>query len=374
MSFVTRFARSSIPLLNRYPRLKEAAKAVDIAAARVNYSVAALVPAVMQPSPRQLTIAVTAHCNLRCAGCRYGRDFMKGEQLSLAEVKEAFEDAYRAGVSKVRLYGGEPLLHPELAQMVKAAKRIGLSPYVTSNGILLNQKVDALYEAGLRLVTIGFYGFDVENVSYAGRSTYAESLERSLSYVRDRYGSDIELQLNFVAMGPTCRGQIWREAWALAKKYDMYFHIDLSSYSTPFFIKDSEAGLGVLPGDQPWVDLMVRELLEYKDKDPKRFLHSHEFIRSIPDWLFLGADMRVPCDANQHLWIGADGTVQLCDTAFVLGNIKSQRLESLLFSKEHRNASVEAFQLKCPNCTCRAEGRIQKHAASLRKYQDDRIG
>lgn len=225
---------------------------------------------------------------------------------------------------------------------------------------------------GFDSVTIGFYGFDVENVSYAGRRTYAESLDRALAYVRRRYGPDVELQLNFVAMGPTCRGKKWREAWDFAAKYDMYFHIDLSSYSTPFFIKDTDAGLAVTPEDRPDVDLMITELLEYKRAAPSRFLHSLEFIRSIPDWLFLGPEMRVPCDANQHIWIGADGTVQLCDTAFVLGNIKTQKLGDILYSKVHKNACVDAVQLKCPNCTCRAEGRIQKHAASLKRYGDDR--
>ena len=50
------------------------------------------------------------------------------------------------------------------------------------------------------------------------------------------------LQLNFIAMGPTCRAKIWREAWDLARRFDMHFHVDLISYSVPFFLGDTEAG------------------------------------------------------------------------------------------------------------------------------------
>jgi hypothetical protein len=49
-----------------------------------------------------MTIAVTAFCNLRCAGCRYGRSFMPGAQLPLRLVQDALIDA-RASEAEVHL-------------------------------------------------------------------------------------------------------------------------------------------------------------------------------------------------------------------------------------------------------------------------------
>ena len=369
MSIAERFVQHARPFLEDRPALKAIAKGIDTSAARASHSIAASFPKVIRPKPRQLTIAITAHCNLRCIGCRYGRDFMLGEQLSVSEVCAALDDAFAAGVSTVRFYGGEPLVHPGLKEMVAHAQKLGLRSYITSNGILLKQKIDELYDAGLRLVTIGFYGFEVENTPYAQRSTYSESLERSLTYVRERYGQTIELQLNFVAMGPTCRNKVWRDAWKLAERYGMFLHVDLVSFSTPFFLSDKQAGIALTADDRSVLDEMVRDLLTYKDLVEDRVPHSREFIRSIPDWLLKQEAMCVPCDAYQNLWIGADGTVQLCDTALELGSIKKQRLSEIVFSDAHRRASRDAFLLNCPNCICNPESRIQKHAPSMRKYR-----
>lgn len=368
MKIPGRVARYALSHLERRPHIKAAVKAVDLNATRAIHSAAALVPPLIRPQPRLLTVAITAHCNLRCAGCRYGRDFMQGAQLSVTEVSEILQASRTAGVLRTRLYGGEPLLHPDLADMIASARSLGISPYLTSNGVLLDQKIDKLYAAGLRLVTIGFYGFEQNGAGYAGRSSYLERLNQSLSYTRSRYGKDLELQLNYVAVKPTCKAETWRAAWRLANKYDMHFHVDLSSYSTPFFVKDADVDLALTEEDRPQIEKMVGEMLAYKDADPRRFLHSKHFIRSIPDWLILGANMRVPCDAYQHIWVGADGTVQLCDTAFPLGNIRTESFESILFSRAHKGAAIDAFRLKCPNCTCHADARIRKHLPSVRKY------
>ena len=96
--------------------------------------------------------------------------------------------------------------------------------------------------------------------------------------------------------------------------------------------------------------------------------HTERFLRSVPDWLLLGKDMRVPCDAYQLLWVGADGSVQLCDVAFPLGNLHAKRLSAILFGREHRQAARDGFALKCPNCTCKCDSRISKHAPSYRRY------
>jgi hypothetical protein len=46
--------------------------------------------------------------------------------------------------------------------------------------------------------------------------------------------------------------------------------------------------------------------------------------------------MRVSCDAHKLIWIGADGTVQLCYAAFELGNLYERPLREILFQGAHR--------------------------------------
>ena len=54
----------------------------------------------------------------------------------------------KSGSTTVRLYGGEPLLHRDLPKMVEHAVALGLRVDVSTNGILLKEKVDDLYGAG----------------------------------------------------------------------------------------------------------------------------------------------------------------------------------------------------------------------------------
>jgi len=95
--------------------------------------------------------------------------------------------------------------------------------------------------------------------------------------------------------------------------------------------------------------------------DPEHVKESPLAIYSIPEWLLKGSEMRVPCDARKLLWVGADGTVQLCYAAFPLGNLNELRLRDMLFTTEHHQAARDAFDLNCPNCHCERGSRIAKH-------------
>ena len=351
-----------------HPAIKDALRQAETRLGLVQHTIAQVAPAVIRPRPRRLTVAITAHCNLRCTGCKYGRDFMPGAQLSLHKVRELLDDAKASGVELVRLYGGEPLLHPDLPAMVRHAVDLGLATYVTTNGTLLRQKIGPLYDAGLRNLTIGFYGTHQDYEAYVNRGNSFRRLQASVAAVRDRYGSAVSMQLNFLIMRPACNLPALYAAWDFSRRYDMTFHTDLIHYSLPYFTDGTEGNLQFTQADLPMIKQFVEALVQLKQIDPKRVRDSLESIRSIPDWLLKRSDMRVPCDAHNLLWVGADGTVQLCYVTFRLGNINDTPLRDLLFGQQHRQAAKDAFQLNCPNCHCERNSRIQKHLPSLLKY------
>jgi molybdenum cofactor biosynthesis enzyme MoaA len=293
---------------------------------------------------------------------------MPGEQLSLEEVCTLLDDAKAAGVELVRLYGGEPLLHRDLPEMVRHAVDIGLPTYITTNGMLLRQKIDALFAAGLRNITIGFYGTGEDYNAYVQRHDPFKRLLEGLDYARERYGKALSLQLNYLVMRPSCRIEALHDAWAIVEKYDMTLNTDLIHYSLPYFTDGTEGDLQFRQEDRPIIREFVAELAQLKRAQPSRVRESLVSIHSIPDWLLKGPDMRVPCDVNKLIWVGADGTVQLCYVTFKLGNIRERRLRDMLFTPEHRAAAQNSFQLNCPNCHCEREARIQKHIPSRLRY------
>jgi len=360
--------RVTRPMLHRHPRVKQALQSADTALSRLHHTAAAAVPALIRPQPRQLTVAVTAACTLRCKGCRYGRDFMLGERFSLPMMRDLLDDAKQAGVNRVRLYGGEPMLHPKLPEMIRHSIGLGMDTYLTSNATLLEDRIDELWDAGLRWMTIGFYGIGAKYDSYTQRDGHYDKLRRGLDKTRAKYGDEFEMQLNFVLIRSTCNLAALKEAWDFAQRYGLYFHLDLYGYSMPFFTDGDEGVVAFTPEDRPQVEEVTRELVRLKTAFPERFPQSLALVRSVTDWLLRGPEMRVPCDAYQLLWVGADGTVQLCDVTFKLGNLHETRLKDMLFGGTHRQACRDGFQLKCPNCTCKSDSRILKHAASMQAY------
>ncbi|HVS17724.1 MAG TPA: radical SAM protein, partial [Planctomycetota bacterium] len=217
------------------PGLRRALVEAETLSELARHSLAGKLPQLIRPRTRKLTVAITAYCNLRCIGCRYGRDFMPGRQLSLEMVRDLLDDGRAGGAEVVRLYGGEPLLHPDLPAMVRHATELGLTTYVTTNGVLLEERLDELVDAGLRDLTFGFYGTGAEYDEYVQRTGRFERVERGLAAARERYGDMLSLQLNFLIMRPSCNPESLAAAWDFACRYDMSFHTDLVHYSLPYF-------------------------------------------------------------------------------------------------------------------------------------------
>lgn len=328
-------------------------------------------PSVVRARTEKITVAVTAHCNFRCIGCRYGRDFMPGAQLPLHIVEDLLEDAHAAGVPAVRLYGGEPLLHPDLPAMFEKAQSLGIGAYLTTNALILDRRIDALHAAGLRKATIGFYGTGAAFDDYVQRGGRYERLLESLHSTRARYGPDtLALQFNFLLHRGTCDIDSFERARAIAERFDARMQIDIVHYSLPYFQEGPERNLQFRDRDADRLNRMAEHLVRLKAAKPDLLTESAASLASIPDWALKTDRMRVPCDAGKLLWVGADGSVKLCYVTFDLGNLHQTRLRDLIGTSRHHDHARSAFRLDCPNCHCERGARVMKHAPSARLYRE----
>ncbi|MBV9842105.1 MAG: radical SAM protein [Sphingomonadaceae bacterium] len=326
-------------------------------------------PGLIRARTEKITIAITAHCNLRCRGCRYGRDFMPGAQLPYEIVERLIEDAAAAKVPAVRLYGGEPLLHPDVVRMVEASNRLGVGCYMTTNALILDRKIEALHAAGLRKLTIGYYGEGGAFDDYVQRPGRFDRLIESLTNTRRLFGPDeLEIQLNFLLSRRSATIAAVEQVRAFAERFDARIHMDVVHYSLPYFQEGEDRELQFRPEDRPAVDRVIDHMLAIKASQPELLTESAAALASFADWALLQEEMRVPCDARKLLWVGADGSVMLCYVTFPLGNLHEKRLSEILYNPAHHQAARDAFQLHCPNCHCEAASRIEKHGPSFRKY------
>jgi cyclic pyranopterin phosphate synthase len=126
-----------------------------------------------------LRISVTDRCNLRCTYCMPEEVvFMdRQELLTFEEIVHFVRLAAPLGIDKIRLTGGEPLVRRDLPRLVRmlvevpGIRDIGL----TTNGILLAEQAQALYDAGLRRINISLDTLDPERFR---QLTRRDGLER----------------------------------------------------------------------------------------------------------------------------------------------------------------------------------------------------
>ena len=97
--------------------------------------------------------AINNACNARCDFCNFSLDRLPKETWKFVERDGAFDAIdilWREGIRYLILFGGEPLLHPDVVSIVRKARDTGLTVLLISNGARLTPgKIRELTEAGI---------------------------------------------------------------------------------------------------------------------------------------------------------------------------------------------------------------------------------
>ena len=116
---------------------------------------------------RDLRISVTDRCNFRCRYCmpreRFGEEHTflpRRAYLSFDEIEKVVLACKPLGLEKVRITGGEPLLRPDLPDLVSKLSAAGVETALTTNASLLSDQAERLAEAGLDRVTVSLDALD----------------------------------------------------------------------------------------------------------------------------------------------------------------------------------------------------------------------
>src|SRR5262245_9688240 len=93
---------------------------------RIPHRALPLLPAQAALPPRSVRVSVTDRCDFACTYCRPSRNdgYVEG-RLMVPAWHTMFEGLRRAGVQRVRLTGGEPLIHPEIVAIVAHLAALG---------------------------------------------------------------------------------------------------------------------------------------------------------------------------------------------------------------------------------------------------------
>ena len=114
---------------------------------------------------RNLRVSLTDRCNLRCTYCM-PNDFAawlpSDHQLTTDELVRVIEIAVKEGINEVRLTGGEPLLRPDIVEIVARINAIENAPTLTmtTNALTLEKVAKPLADAGLTRINISLDTLD----------------------------------------------------------------------------------------------------------------------------------------------------------------------------------------------------------------------
>ncbi|RLG39777.1 MAG: GTP 3',8-cyclase MoaA, partial [Thermoproteota archaeon] len=148
-----------------------------------------------------LRISVNHECNLNCFFCHAEGYRVEDKELMTPEdISQLVEILAEFGIRSVKLTGGEPLLRDDLEEIVAGIKRVRRVEDIglTTNGVLLEDRIESLVEAGLDRVNVNIPSLD--RAMYR-RITGADVLEKVLRGVEKSLSSGVKrLKINRVML------------------------------------------------------------------------------------------------------------------------------------------------------------------------------
>jgi len=123
----------------------------------------------------------TLRCNLRCRHCGSSCEAKSPvDELSHEEILRVVDEIAQDFDPRrifVSITGGEPLLRPDLYDVVERMSRVGMRSCIVTNGTLLGAcEAARLFDCGMRTVTVSVDGAREQHEAVRGKGTYRKTL------------------------------------------------------------------------------------------------------------------------------------------------------------------------------------------------------
>ena len=150
---------------------------------------------------QNLRVSLTAACNYACTYC-----VPNGKRLLASSDEMSGEDTIKAisllietaGIKKVRLTGGEPLLSNKFDLVATQINQLGLNDVsITTNGQLLPRKIKVISESGFRRVNVSLATLNAAYFRQIARSGDLETVLRGIQMLQE---VGIAVKINMVPM------------------------------------------------------------------------------------------------------------------------------------------------------------------------------
>jgi len=227
-------------------------------------------------------------CNLACEYCNEYDDFSK--PVPTESMFQRVDKLGELGTSVVTISGGEPLLHPELDEIIRRIRKNGSIAGLITNGYLLTaERIEKLNRAGLEWLQISIDNVTPDEVSKKSLKVLDRKLQLLAEY------ADFHVNINSVVGGGVRNPQ---DALTIGKRA-----LELGFSSTIGIIHDGGGQL------QPLGEEERRVYHEMKAMEKRSFTR----VNSFQDNIAQGRPNQWRCRAGaRYLYICEDGLVHYC--------------------------------------------------------------
>lgn len=144
--------------------------------------------------PVMAHIVPIRRCNLACAYCNEYDDYSK--PVPIETMKQRVDDLHRLGTTIVTISGGEPILHPDLDELISYMRSKGIITGMITNGYLLTaDRIQRLNRAGLDHMQISIDNLMPDDVSKKSLKV----LDKKLQLLSEH--ADFHVNINSVVGG-----------------------------------------------------------------------------------------------------------------------------------------------------------------------------
>ncbi len=227
-------------------------------------------------------------CNLSCTYCNEFDNFSK--PVPTDQMLRRVDKLAELGTSVITISGGEPLLHPELDDIVHRMEQHGIVSGLITNGYLLTaDRIQRLNRSGLEWLQISIDNVNPDEVSKKSLKV----LDRKLQLLAEH--ADFHVNINSVVGGGVSKPQ---DALVIGRRA-----LELGFSSTVGIIHDGDGQL------QPLGEEERRVYHEMKQLEKRSFTRVNAF----QDNIALGRPNQWRCRAgSRYLYICEDGLVHYC--------------------------------------------------------------
>lgn len=310
--------------------------------------------------PLRAIILASNSCNARCGFCSRWEFYEKSAHLEVKAgvFKPVIKQMSDMGLVSLSLTGGEPLVYPDLWDIISYAGAQGISALtMTTNGFLIDKYLKEITESGLTDLYISIDTLDPERyrkfrgVDMLGR--VMENVRALIDYKRKRFSNKPRLFINSIVSSENYHELPGLCAFARSAGVNGFSFGPLADIpQTNISIKDPDLREQFENTNRN--NRAINEVIEKVVKENKDFLvNSEEFNLGIPGYMSNPAGMlKIECWAGRiTVKLDSLGNVYpCCSWHNPVGNIKEKSFRDIWFSDEFDRARGEIIQGRHPPC------------------------